>query len=146
MMATYLRWYPWHALRIYLILTRLGSTPVRRPMGTAMPSLTLEDEYWGLVHQLMIHGWYRVGQGSTDDHQRTQWGFQEGHLRDVPSSAPLWIPARDECTAMRILVREIERAVADRASRTTYAANTSRSTAGIPIGAHEGGSQDFVAP
>jgi hypothetical protein len=145
MIATYLRWYSWHALRIYVILTQLGSTPVRRSMGTAMPSLTLEGEYWGLVHQLMIHGWYRVGQGSTDDHQRTHWGFQEGHLRDVPSSAPLWIPARDECAAMHILLREIERAVADRASRATYAATASRSAPGMP-GGPEAASQNLAMP
>jgi hypothetical protein len=54
-----------------------------------MPRLTSDDEYWGLVHQLMIHGWYRVGQGPTDDYERAQWGFWEGHLRDVPSSEPL---------------------------------------------------------
>jgi hypothetical protein len=59
-----------------------------------MPELTFEDEYWDLVHKLMIHGWYRAGQGPADDFERTQWGFREGHLRDVLSSPPLWIPAR----------------------------------------------------
>jgi hypothetical protein len=72
-----------------------------------MPRLTSDDEYWGLVHQLMIQGWYRVGQGPTDDYEHTQWGFREGHLRDLSSSAPLWIPACDECTAMRILLKEV---------------------------------------
>jgi hypothetical protein len=110
-----------------------------------MPELTLEDEYWDLVHQLMIHGWYRAGQGPADDFERTQWGFREGHLRDVPSSAPLWIPARDECTAMRILLREVERAVADRASRSTYTGNASLSAPGI-AGGREGTSQDLATP
>jgi hypothetical protein len=109
-----------------------------------MPELTLEDQYWDLVHQLMIHGWYRAGQGPADDYERTQWGFREGHLRDVSSSAPLWIPARDECTAMRILLIEVERAVADRASRSTYAVNASPSAAGI-AGVRRDPSQDFAA-
>src|SRR4051812_25007517 len=89
-----------------------------------MPRLTLEDEYWGLVHQLMIHGWYRVGQGPTDNLGRMQWGFREGTLRDVPSPRPFWIPAPDESSAMRILLKEAESAVANRASPYTFAANT----------------------
>src|SRR3954463_8128749 len=97
-----------------------------------MRRLTLEDDYWGLVHQLMIHGWYRVGQGPADEHGRRQWGFREGHLCDVPSLAPLWIPARDECTAMCILLGEVESAIANRPSRTTNEANSSQSTPGLP--------------
>ena len=111
-----------------------------------MPDLTSEGEYWGLVHRLMIHGWYRAGQGPADDFERTQWGFREGHLRDVPSSALLWIPARDECTAMRILLREVESALANRASQVTYAANASLSDPGIPGAGREGTSQDFASP
>ena len=111
-----------------------------------MPELTLQDEYRGLVHELMIHGWYRAGQGPADDYGRTQWGFREGHLRDAPSSAPLWIPARDECTAMHILLREVESAIADRASRSTYMGNTSPSAPGIAGGGREGTSQDFATP
>ncbi len=110
-----------------------------------MPRLTLEDEYWGLVHELMVHGWYRAGQGPTEDHERILWGFQEGHLRDVPSSAPLWIPARDECTAMRILLREIESAIASRSSWGTYAASASSSAPENP-GGREATSQDFAMP
>ena len=111
-----------------------------------MPELTLQDEYRGLLHQLMIHGWYRVGQGPADDYERTQWGFREGHLRDVPSSAPLWIPACDECTAMRILLSEVERAIANRASGSSYTSNASPSAPGIAGGGREGTSQDFAAP
>jgi len=112
-----------------------------------MPELTLQDEYRGLVHELMIHGWYRAGQGPADDYGRTQWGFREGHLRDVLSSAPLWIPARDECTAMRILLREVERAVADRASRSTSTSNAvNTSPSGLGIASGEGTSQDFAVP
>jgi hypothetical protein len=110
-----------------------------------MSELTLEHEYRGLVHQLMIHGWYRVGQGPADEHKHTQWGFREGHLRDVPSSVPLWIPARDECTAMRILLMEVESAVADRTSRSSYVANASPSAPGIVGGDRESTSQDFAA-
>jgi hypothetical protein len=110
-----------------------------------MPELILEEEYWGLVHQLMIHGWYRAGQGPADEFERTQWGFREGHLRDALSSAPLWIPARDECTAMCILLKEIERAIADRASRVAYAANASLGGPGIP-GGPEATSQGLVMP
>ena len=111
-----------------------------------MPRLPLDDDYWDLVHQLMNHGWYRVGQGPADDHERTQWGFREGHLRDVAASPPLWIPARDECAAMRILLSEVESAVADRASRSSYAASASPSAPRIPGGGHEGTPQDFAAP
>ena len=111
-----------------------------------MPRLSLEREYWDLVHQLMIHGWYRVGQGPADDCERTQWGFREGHLRDVPSAAPLWVPARDECSAMRILLKEIERAVASRALRTAFAADRSLSLPEIPGASSEGTSQDFATP
>ena len=110
-----------------------------------MLTLTLEDDYWSLVHQLMIHGWYRVGQGPADDLGREQWGFREGHLSDVPSLAPLWIPARDECSAMRILLKEIERAVANQTSRNTYEANTTFSAPMIP-GGLEITSQDIAMP
>ncbi len=110
-----------------------------------MPELTLEGEYWGLVHQLMIHGWYRAGPGPADDFERTQWSFREGHLRDALSSAPLWIPARDECSAMRILLKEIESIVANQASPNTYEANAASSAPGIP-GGLETTSQDFAMP
>jgi hypothetical protein len=111
-----------------------------------MPRLTLDDDYWSLVHLLMIHGWYRAGQGPADDFERTQWGFRAGHLRDVPSSPPLWIAARDECTAMRILLREVKSALANRASRVTCAANASLSDPGIPGAGRVGPSQDFALP
>jgi hypothetical protein len=97
-----------------------------------VPRLTLEDEYWCLVHQLMIHGWYRVGQGPVDDLGRAQWGFREGHLCDGPSSAPLWIPAPDECSAMRILLKEVESVAANQASRNTYELSTTSSAPMIP--------------
>jgi hypothetical protein len=111
-----------------------------------MPTLTLKDDYWSLVHQLMIHGWYRDGQEPRVDHERTHWSFREGHLRDVPSSPPLSIPARDECTAMRILLSEVESALANRASRVTYAANASLNDPGIPGARREGTSQSFSLP
>lgn len=110
-----------------------------------MTRFALADDYWSLVHQLMIHGWYRVGQGPADDYERTRWGFREGHLRDVQSWAPLWIPARDERTAMRILLREVESALADRASLSSDSAATSPSAPHIP---DSGGRTplDFAAP
>jgi hypothetical protein len=111
-----------------------------------MLRLMLEDDYWSLVHQLMIHGWYRVGQEPQEDHERTHWGFREGHLRDVPSSPPLSIPARDECTAMRILLREADSALANRASRVPYATNAALSDPGIPGAGRGGTSQDFALP
>jgi hypothetical protein len=146
MVAKYLRHNPWHALRIYSILTRLGSPPSKKPYGgTVMPRWPLEDDYWSLVHQLMIHGWYRFGQGPADDHGRSQWGFQEGHLRDIPASPPLWIPADDEHTAMRILLREVKRAVDERASRSTFTAGASPSAPHIPDGGG-GAPQVLAAP
>ena len=111
-----------------------------------MRRLTLEDDYWGLVHQLMIHSWYRVGQGPAVEHGRTRWGFREGHVRDVPSLAPLWILAHNECTVMRILLWKVESATADRPSRTTNEESSSLSTAGIPGAGREGTSQDFAMP
>ena len=111
-----------------------------------MPRLTLEDEYWSLVHHLMIQGWYRVGQGLADNYGRTQWGFREGHLRDVPSSAPLWIPARDECSAMRILLDEVENALASRASGNTYAARTTPSAPWTLGAGPQDAVEDFATP
>jgi hypothetical protein len=73
-----------------------------------MDESSLEDDHRKLVRLLMQHGWYRVGQGPAHDPDRIMWGFREGHLLDDPASPILWIPARDELSAMQVLLREIE--------------------------------------
>jgi hypothetical protein len=67
------------------------------------------EAYRDFVQQLMQRGWYRVGQGPVHDPDRVMWGFREGHVVDRPTSQTLWIPARDEISAMRVLLAEIER-------------------------------------
>ncbi len=67
------------------------------------------ETYRDFVQRLMQRGWYRVGQGPAHDPDRLMWGFREGHVVDRPASPTLWIPARDEISAMRVLLGEIER-------------------------------------
>jgi hypothetical protein len=69
-----------------------------------MPLWIDEPGYWALVEQLMDLGWYRVGPGQDDELGRKTWGFREGHLLDHPRQSPVWIPAPDEQTAMRIML------------------------------------------
>jgi hypothetical protein len=71
--------------------------------GSRMPTWTDDAPYWHLVQELMHLGWYRVGPGPDYDPDRKTWGFGEGHLTDAHRRQLLWIPARDETTAMRIL-------------------------------------------
>ena len=59
--------------------------------------------YWHLVQQLMHDGWYRLGPGPAREDGRLTWGFREGHVLDARREQPLWIPAADELTAMRLL-------------------------------------------
>jgi len=74
-----------------------------------MPASPREDTYQDLVQQLMRHGWYRIGQGPAHDRDRVMWGFREGHVLDNGDRSSLWIPARDELSAMHLLLNEIER-------------------------------------
>jgi hypothetical protein len=74
-----------------------------------MPASPRDETYQDLVHQLMRHGWYRVGQGPAHDRDRVMWGFREGHVLDNTDHQSLWIPARDELSAMQLLLSEIER-------------------------------------
>jgi hypothetical protein len=108
-----------------------------------------EEPYWELVHQLMIHGWYRVGEGPLDDWGRRHWGFSEGHLSDDGTSPPLWIPASDEYSAMHILLTEVERTLVDRpapgADPARARTRTSLSDPQTPGGIRENGSRDHRA-
>ena len=74
-----------------------------------MPAAPQHETYQDLVQQLMRHGWYRIGQGPAYDRDRVMWGFREGHVLDNGDRQPLWIPARDELSAMHLLLNEIER-------------------------------------
>ena len=67
------------------------------------------EPYQDLVQQLMRYGWYRIGQGPAHDRDRVMWGFREGHVIDHADRQSLWIPARDELSAMHLLLKEIER-------------------------------------
>ena len=107
-----------------------------------MAALTSDTDYRDLVNRLMLHGWYRVGQGPAYDQDRKQWGFQEGHLREDPSVKPLWIPACDECSAMRILLREVERAQRGRSHPPTPASTDPRTL----VDGREHGSRYPAAP
>jgi hypothetical protein len=74
-----------------------------------MPASPRDETYHDLVQQLMRHGWYRIGKGPAHDRDRVMWGFREGHVLDHADRQSLWIPSRDELSAMRLLLNEIER-------------------------------------
>ena len=67
-------------------------------------------EYWQLVHQLSLRGWYRVrreGEGVPSD---AGWGFQEGHTTDTADPRTVnerYIAAPSETAAMRRLLSEL---------------------------------------
>ncbi len=73
-----------------------------------MPQWIGDPVYWNLVQQLMHEGWYRLGPGPAQEDGRLPWGFREGHVLDACREQPLWIPAKDELTAMRLLVSELQ--------------------------------------
>jgi hypothetical protein len=73
--------------------------------------------YRQLVQQLMLHGWYRLGQGPRNDYGRKTWGFREGHLLDSTQENTCWIAAPDELSAMRTLMATLDHDVASRAKR-----------------------------
>jgi hypothetical protein len=78
-----------------------------------------------LIQQLMLHGWYRLGQGPPNDQGRKTWGFREGHLLDTSGENTCWIAAPDELSAMRTLMATLEDDVASRAKhRVTVARDT----------------------
>jgi hypothetical protein len=112
-----------------------------------MASLDSEEPYWELMHQLTVHGWYRLGEGPVDELGRQHWGFREGHLSDDSSALPLWIPASDEYSAIHILLTEVERALVDRTARGADAARTRTSLSGprTPGRIRENGARDLRA-
>jgi hypothetical protein len=64
----------------------------------------LPPTYRHLVQQLMLRGWYRLGQGPRDAANRPTWGFREGHLLENQHANTIWIPATDEQRAMQSLL------------------------------------------
>ena len=86
-----------------------------------MPASRQDETYQDLVQQLMRHGWYRIGKGPAHDRDRVMWGFREGHVLDHADPRSLWIPARDELSAMHVLLNEIERLSSSREPLGTLA-------------------------
>lgn len=64
-------------------------------------------DFWQLVEQLMLRGWYRSGQHVARNGNERAWGFREGHLTDVRGITELSITAPSETAAMRILLDEL---------------------------------------
>jgi hypothetical protein len=67
----------------------------------------MQAEYWRLVHELMLHGWYRRGPAIASHAERISWRFREGHVVDRLSERTVQIPASDECIAMRLLLQRV---------------------------------------
>jgi hypothetical protein len=73
-----------------------------------MTPLTQNYARCRLIEQLMMLGWYHLGQGPRDDRGQLTWGFREGHVLDISRENWLWIAADDELSAMRTLVKRLE--------------------------------------
>jgi hypothetical protein len=65
------------------------------------------SQYWQLVEELMLCGWYRDGQDRKRDPSGFTWHFREGHTTDSQAISELWILAPSEMDAMRILADEL---------------------------------------
>jgi hypothetical protein len=65
---------------------------------------TGDSAYWHLVQQLMLRGWYRLGQGPHDASNLPTWGFREGHLLETPAATIRWIASQNEQRAMQSLL------------------------------------------
>jgi hypothetical protein len=72
-----------------------------------MPFWNDDASYWKLVQQLMHLGWYRIRTGPAQDPGKKRWGFREGHTIDGSDGQSRWVAARDEQTAMHILLSEL---------------------------------------
>jgi hypothetical protein len=70
-----------------------------------------------LVQQLMLHGWYRLGQGPRNDQGRKTWGFCEGHLLDTSREHTCWVVAQDELSAMQTLLEMLDDVMGVRSKR-----------------------------
>jgi hypothetical protein len=67
-------------------------------------------EYWQLVHELSLLGWYRITTEGRDGPEVAAWGFRTGHVTDgsdVRTVRERWIAARSETAAMRTLLNEL---------------------------------------
>ena len=71
----------------------------------------LTTDYWQLVHQLSLLGWYRVEQHASGTRRRMGWGFRAGHATDSAEGHPgkeRWFATRSEKAAMRALLTELQ--------------------------------------
>ena len=69
-------------------------------------------EYWRLVHQLSLLGWYRSGRDGNGAPGRAAWRFHAGHTTDtahVQIAKERCVAARSEIAAMRALLRDLRR-------------------------------------
>jgi hypothetical protein len=67
-------------------------------------------EYWQLVHELSLLGWYRVATEERGKQAIPAWGFRTGHVidaSDVRTVRERWIAAPSETAAMRALLNEL---------------------------------------
>jgi hypothetical protein len=72
-------------------------------------------EYRRLIEALMHLGWYRQGEVHRPPDDKLCWAFRSGHTLEDPTSSRRYITARNEVTAMRSLLRELQRPVANNA-------------------------------
>src|SRR5690349_21147210 len=61
-----------------------------------------------LAAALAAVGWSRLGPRCAPEDGRRTWGFREDARLAGPTRPDLWLPARDEGTAMRLLLREVQ--------------------------------------
>ena len=55
-----------------------------------------QADYWRLVEQLMLLGWYRAGHDADEQATQPSWGFREGHVTDAQRAATVSIEAPSE--------------------------------------------------
>jgi hypothetical protein len=73
-------------------------------------SKDMASEYWQLVHQLSLLGWYRAGKVGNGARRHATWRFQAGHTTDAAPGQTVkerYVAAASEMTAMRELLKEL---------------------------------------
>lgn len=69
-------------------------------------------EYWRLVHQLSLLGWYRAGRDINEASDHAVWRFHSGHTidtSDLQTVASRCVTAQSETSAMRALLKDLRR-------------------------------------
>src|SRR5687767_10902552 len=82
-------------------------------------------DYWQLVHQLSLLGWYRAGKVGSGARRQSTWRFQAGHTTGTAPGQTVqerYVTAASEMTAMRELLSEL-RGVSNSARPTTPLSN-----------------------